>query len=162
VCALACLHCAYLFLADDRCLLLKFAYVSAFLYFQPQLLLLIFSLVEFSMLTAAQARVAAAAQAGARFMSISGAPDISVQDRVSQILGADLSAACSISVQPAKYVGETCYVSVAVPMQSASPDLLWCIGFGLAGRTLESRAGMVAERCPVHTAAPEQGTPQGV
>ena len=128
----------------------------------PLLLLLVFSLVEFSMLTAAQARVAAAAQAGARFMSISGASDAAVQDRVVQILGSNLSAACSIAVQPAKYVGETCYVSVAVPMQSASPDLLWCIGFGLAGRTLESRAGMVAERCPVQTAASEQGAPQGV
>ena len=127
----------------------------------PILLLLIFSLVEFSMLTAAQARVAAAAQAGARFMSISGATDNSVQERVAQILGSDLSAACRISVQPAKYVGETCYVSVAVPMQSASPDLLWCIGFGLAGRTLESRAGMVAERCPVQTAASEPSPPQG-
>lgn len=128
----------------------------------PLLLLLIFSLVEFSMLTAAQARVAAAAQAGARFMSISGASDTAVQERVLQILGSDLSAACNIAVEPATYVGETCSVSVAVPMQSASPDLLWCIGFGLAGRTLESRAGVVAERCPVRPAAPEQGVPQGV
>jgi hypothetical protein len=113
----------------------------------PLFLLLIFSLVEFSMLTAGQARVASAAQAGARYMSLSGAGESAVQERVAQVLGADLSAVCSIAVEPAIYVGETGYVTVSVPMQTASPDLLWFIGFGLAGRSLEMRAGMVAERC---------------
>ncbi len=128
----------------------------------PLFLLLIFSLVEFSMLSAAQARVASAAQAGARYLSISGAGEVAVQERVVQVLGADLSSACSITVQPAKYAGETGYVSVAVPMQTASPDLLWFIGFGLAGRTLECRAGMVAERCPAPPVAAAQDTLQGV
>jgi len=113
----------------------------------PMFLLLIFSLVEFSMLTSAQARVASAAQAGARYMSISGAGESAVRQRVADVLGAELSVACSIVVQPAAYVGETGYVSVAVPMQNASPDLLWCIGFGLSGRNIEARAGVVAERC---------------
>lgn len=122
----------------------------------PLFLLLIFSLVEFSMLTAGQARVASAAQAGARYMSLSGAEETAVQERVGQVLGADFSAVCSIAVQPASYVGETGYVTVSVPMQSASPDLLWFIGFGLAGRSLEMRAAMVAERCaaPVSAEAP--------
>lgn len=119
----------------------------------PLFLLLIFSLVEFSMLTAGQARVASAAQAGARYMSLSGAEESAVQARVAQVLGSDLSAVCSIAVQPANYVGETGYVTVSVPMQSASPDLLWFIGFGLAGRSLEMRAGMVAERCAATASA---------
>lgn len=128
----------------------------------PFFLLLIFSLVEFSMLSAAQARLASAAQAGARYMSISGAAESAVQERVVQVLGADLSAACSVAVQPAEYAGETGYVSVALPMQAASPDLLWIIGFGLAGRMLECRAGMVAERCPAPPVAPASDAAQGV
>jgi Flp pilus assembly protein TadG len=68
----------------------------------PLFLLLIFSLIEFSLLTAGQARVASAAQAGARYMSLSGAEESAVQARVAQVLGSDLSVVCSIAVQPAK------------------------------------------------------------
>jgi Flp pilus assembly protein TadG len=112
----------------------------------PIFLLLIFSIVEFSMLMSAQTRVASAAQSGARMMSISGASRQEVQDRVKDLLGPALANDCSIEIQTASKPGEVGRVYVRVPMTSASPDLLWMVGFGLSQRSIESDAAMVMER----------------
>ena len=54
----------------------------------PIFLLLIFSIVEFSMLMAAHSRVASAATSGARLMSIGGAGSEEVHDKVLEYLAA--------------------------------------------------------------------------
>jgi len=112
----------------------------------PIFLLLIFSITEFSLLMSALARVSTAAQSGARLMSISGAQEEEVQGRVAELLGPALAAGSEIIVTPGNYPGEVGTVSVRVPMNNASPDLLWMIGFGLSNRSLESSSAMVMER----------------
>lgn len=112
----------------------------------PVFLLLIFSITEFSLLMSALARVSTAAQSGARLMSLSGAREEEVRDRVAELLGPELAADSEILVVPGTNPGEIGTVSVRVPMQNASPDLLWMIGFGLRDRDLESSAAMVMER----------------
>lgn len=113
----------------------------------PLFLLLVFSIVEFSMLMSAQTRVANACQSGARMMSLTGASAEEVQSRVLSLLGPNLAKQCQIDVQPAAHPGDIGYVSVQLPMKNASPDLLWIAGYGLEGRMLNSSAPMVMERC---------------
>jgi hypothetical protein len=112
----------------------------------PIFLLLIFSIVEFSMLMAAHTRVASAASSGARLMSVSGANAQEVRDKITYLLGPALAADCLINVEPAEHAGEVGRVTVRVPMQNASPDLLWITGFSLVDRSILSEAPMVMER----------------
>ena len=112
----------------------------------PIFLLLIFSIVEFSMLMSAHSRVASAATSGARLMSIGGASSDEVRDKVTWLLGPTLAKNCHIHVEPAEHAGALGRVSVSVPMKNASPDLLWITGFSLSERTIESDAPMVMER----------------
>lgn len=112
----------------------------------PIFLLLIFSIVEFSMLMSARTRVANAAHNGSRLMSISGAGVNEVKEVVTSLLGSSLANGCVIEVRPAAYVGEIGHVTIHVPMSNASPDLLWIIGFSLKNRSLYSDAPVVMER----------------
>jgi Flp pilus assembly protein TadG len=112
----------------------------------PIFLLLVFSIVEFSMLMSAHTRVANAAQSGSRMMCISGANESEVKERVTSLLGASLAKDCLIQVYPANYAGEIGRVAIRVPMRNASPDLLWMTGFSLQDRSIDADAPMVMER----------------
>ena len=112
----------------------------------PIFLLLIFSIVEFSMLMSAHTRVANAAHSGSRLMSISGAGVDEVKEKVTSLLGPSLANNCVINVQPAIFTGDIGHVTVHVPMKNASPDLLWMTGFSLQNRSIDSDAPMVMER----------------
>lgn len=112
----------------------------------PIFLLLVFSIVEFSMLMSAHTRVDNAAQSGARSMCISGASDSEVRERVISLLGPSLAKDCLILVYPASYAGEIGRVAIKVPMRNASPDLLWMTGFSLQNRFIDVDAPMVMER----------------
>ena len=112
----------------------------------PIFLMLIFSIVEFSMLMSAHTRVANAAHSGARLMCLRGASAEEVQEQVISLLGAALSSNCRIDVQPASHAGDIGRVSVCVPMKNASPDLLWIAGYSLANRSICADAPMVMER----------------
>ena len=112
----------------------------------PIFLLLVFSIVEFSMLMSAHTRVANAAQSGSRMMCISGANESEVKERVISLLGASLATDCLIQVDPANYAGEIGRVAIRVPMRNASPDLLWMTGFSLQDRSIGADAPMVMER----------------
>jgi hypothetical protein len=112
----------------------------------PLFLLLVFSIIEFSLLMSARTRIAAAATSGARQMSLgSGSPE-QIQNDVKHLLGPELARRSRIQVDPGNHVGAVGRVTVSVPMSDASPDLLWMIGFGLSERTLEADAPMVMER----------------
>jgi hypothetical protein len=50
-----------------------------------------------------------------------------------------------VNVDFGEWSGDVVSVSVAVPMSSASPDLLWPIGLGLDGQKLFSETRMVRE-----------------
>ncbi len=116
----------------------------------PIFLLLIFSIVEFSMLMSAQTRVANAAQNGARMLSICGMPSVSaeaeVRTRVEQLLGPSLAQQCVITVDPGTYASDLGHVHVQVPMRNACPDLLWMTGFSVANRSINCDAAMAMER----------------
>ncbi len=116
----------------------------------PIFLMLIFSIVEFSMLMSARTRVVNAANSGARMMSMCGGSSVEVEaevhERVTTLLGSALARNCHILVQPAKHAGEIGHVTVNVPMKNASPDLLWLVGFSLKDRSIDTDATMVMER----------------
>lgn len=112
----------------------------------PLFLLLIFSIVEFSMLMSARTRVAAAATSGARVMSIGGGTADDVKDKVEQLLGPALARNCNVIVEPARHAGGVGRVRIQVPMNNASPDLLWVAGFSLTNRMIDVDAPMVMER----------------
>jgi Flp pilus assembly protein TadG len=112
----------------------------------PIFLLLVFAIVEFSMLMSAHTRVANAAQSGARLMSLRGASAEEVRDQVNSLLGASLARNCLIEVHPARHAGDIGRVTVRVPMQNASPDLLWIAGYSLTSRSICADAPMVMER----------------
>ena len=80
-------------------------------------------------------------------MSLSGATSEEVKAKVTAILGPALSQNCRIDVQPAAHAGDVGCVYVSVPMNNASPDLLWITGFNLDNRALNSESPMVMERC---------------
>lgn len=112
----------------------------------PIFLLLIFAIVEFSMLMSAHTRVGTAAHSGARLMSLTGAGADEVREQVISMLGSKLADGCRIDVMPGNHSGDIGRVVVSVPMANASPDLLWITGFGLRGRTIDAAAPMVMER----------------
>ena len=115
----------------------------------PLFLLLIFSVVEFSMLMSARTRVAAAATSGARVMSIGGGTAAEVRTKVEQLLGPTLSKNCVVTVEPADHAGGIGRVRIQVPMNDASPDLLWVAGFSLKNRMIDADAPMVMERAAI-------------
>jgi len=116
----------------------------------PILLLLIFSIVEFSMLMSAQTRVANAAQNGARLLSVGGMPsaaaEADIKARVEQLLGPSLARECVITIDPGNYASDLGHVYVQVPMRNACPDLLWMTGFSVANRSINCNAAMAMER----------------
>ncbi|MCX7389460.1 MAG: pilus assembly protein [Planctomycetales bacterium] len=116
----------------------------------PIFLLLIFSIVEFSLLMSAQTRVANAAQNGARLLSVCGMPsaaaETEVKARVEQLLGPSLARQCVITIEAGKYASDLGRVYVQVPMRNACPNLLWMIGFSVADRSINCDAAMAMER----------------
>jgi len=116
----------------------------------PIFLLLVFSIVEFSMLMSAQTRVANAAQNGARMLSMCGMPSAAVEAevkaRVEQLLGPALASQSTITIDPGDYASDLGRVSVRIPMKNACPDLLWMTGFSVANRSIQCDAAMAMER----------------
>jgi hypothetical protein len=116
----------------------------------PIFLLLVFSIVEFSMLMSAQTRVANAAQNGARMLSICGVPstnaETEIKARVEQLLGPALAQQSVITITPGAYASDLGHIHVQVPMRNACPDLLWMTGFSVADRYINCDAAMAMER----------------
>lgn len=112
----------------------------------PIFLMLIFAIVEFSMLMSARTRISDAARQGSRLLCITGASSEQIRYAVNRMIGPALSRQCEIDVQPAGYAGGVGNVHIRIPMQDAAPDLLWMIGFSVQNRFLEADAPMVMER----------------
>lgn len=112
----------------------------------PIFLVLIFAIVEFTMLMSARARVGDVARQAARCMSISGCSDEDAEQLTRQLLGPSLARHCSVRVERGSFGGQPGNIRVDVPMSDAAPDLLWIAGFGLRGRYLSADAPMLMER----------------
>jgi hypothetical protein len=111
----------------------------------PIFLLLLFAIVEFSLLTTARVRISDAAHAGARRLCLSDTGPDDIRDEVKLMLGRKLSRDATIEVAGLQKAGERIIVRIRVPMKNATPDLLWPTGFSVRGRTLVADALMVRE-----------------
>ncbi len=111
----------------------------------PILMIVLFALFEMSLLFYARGIVAEASRAGAQKAALAGVNQDDVEDEVRRVLGSGLTRGTRVKVELAEYSGDPVAVTIKVPMLAASPDLLWPIGFRLAGRDLISETRMVRE-----------------
>ena len=111
----------------------------------PILGLVLLALFEFSLLFSARGTVVEASRAAARVASLQGSDMEDVQEEVTRILGPRYADRVQVDVDFGQHSGDTVCVGVSVPMDSASPDLLWPVGYGLEGRRLYSETCMVKE-----------------
>ncbi len=111
----------------------------------PIFLLLLFAIVEFSMLTSARLRIADAARSGVRSICLSNASDESIRTDIRNILGPKLAENIRIDVAIPRQTGALANVRVTIPMSNAAPDLLWMTGFSVRDRVLIADAPMVRE-----------------
>ncbi|MEX0702854.1 MAG: TadE family protein [Planctomycetales bacterium] len=111
----------------------------------PILGVVLFALFEFSLLFFARSEVAQASRAGARLAAAPGVSAAEVEDRVRSLLGPRLNRRMQVRTDLGEETGDVVRVAVAVPMNDASPDLLWPIGYSLRGRSLLAETRMVRE-----------------
>ena len=111
----------------------------------PIFMLVLFSVVEFSMLSTARTRLTDASRHGARMLCISDRSPEDVRSEVRRILGRQLAREAEIVIRDSKQPGEIVNVSVRIPMANASPDLLWMTGFSVRDRYLAAVSPMVRE-----------------
>lgn len=111
----------------------------------PILGIVLFALIEFSLLINARSEVAHASRAGARLAAAPGVTVDEVEARVRSVLGPPLGRHAIVQADLGHDTGDVVRVAVHVPMYAASPDLLWPVGFSLRGRTLAAETRMVKE-----------------
>ncbi len=111
----------------------------------PILTVLLFGLLEFSLLFFARADVVEASRAGARAARVYGATAESVEEEVRFSLGGRLAPHVRVQAELGDKTGDEVSVAVEVPMSVASPDLLWLIGYSLQGRDLLCETRMAKE-----------------
>jgi hypothetical protein len=111
----------------------------------PILGIVLFALFEFSLLFFARGQVVEACRAGGRMAALPGCGCEAVEARVRQSLSPSLRQSAQIEVEAGEHSGDWVRVAVSVPMQDASPNLLWPVGFNLKNRTLYAETWMVKE-----------------
>ncbi len=109
----------------------------------PMFMILLLGLCEFSLLFSARGQVVEAARAGARIATL--VDDVVVEEEVRQTLSHHLGAYARVDSRLGKYSGDEVLVQVRVPMASATPDLLWPIGYSVRGREVIAVARMRKE-----------------
>lgn len=123
----------------------------------PIFLLLLFAIVEFSMIASSQSRINTVAQSATRQLSLHGATPDELKQQVKASLGPKLARRAFIKITDPPNTGDIANVEVVVPMQNTAPNLLWIIGFNLNGRHLSASAPMVKEVAaaaePIYTAS---------
>ena len=111
----------------------------------PILGIVLMGLFEFSMLFFARGSVVEASRVGARTASLQGADRTTVEEEVRKVLNRRLQQRMTVNVDTGERTGDVVVVSVSVPMGTASPDLLWPIGYSLTGRNLYCETRMIKE-----------------
>lgn len=111
----------------------------------PILAIVLFGLFEFSLLFAARGELAEATRAGARKATLPGVTSESVEDEIRRVLSPRLARTMEVSVDQGQRSGDVVTVAVACDMSSASPDLLWPIGYSLKNRKLYEVTKMIRE-----------------
>ncbi|RLS39961.1 MAG: pilus assembly protein [Planctomycetota bacterium] len=111
----------------------------------PIMTVLLFGLLEFSLLFFARGDVVEASRAGARAARLYGATEESVEQQVRSSLGGRLAPRARVITSLGDKTGDDVSVAVVVPMAAAAPDLLWLIGYSLKGRELICETHMAKE-----------------
>lgn len=111
----------------------------------PVLLIVLFGLFEFSLLFFARGSAVEACRAGARKATLPGVNRADIEAEVRSVLKPRFRDAAEIEIEPGQYAGDVVTVSVTVPMNNASPDLLWPIGYSLRDRYIITQARMTRE-----------------
>ena len=111
----------------------------------PILTILLFGLLEFSLLFFARGDVVEASRAGARAARLYGATEGSIELLVRNSLGGRLAPSARVVADLGTRSGDEVSVAVVVPMAAAAPDLLWIIGYSLKGRDLICETHMAKE-----------------
>ncbi len=111
----------------------------------PILLIVLFGLFEFSLLFFARGSAVEACRAGARKATLPGVTRADVEAEVRRVLKSRLRETAEIQIDPGEHSGDVVTVTVSIPMHSASPDLLWPIGYGLRNRYIDTKARMTRE-----------------
>lgn len=111
----------------------------------PILGMVLLALLEFSLLFSARNQLVEASRVGARLASVAGASHDGVEAEVRRVLSPTLQTGLVVETELPAHSGEMVVVALSVPMNMASPDLLWPAGFTLQGRKLVSETRMVRE-----------------
>lgn len=111
----------------------------------PMLMILLLGLFEFSLLFSARGQVVDAARAGARAATLHGVDEYFVEDEIHKNLGPHLSEYAKIESQIGEFSGEEVHIVVRVPMASATPDLLWPVGYSVRGQEIVGEVRMLKE-----------------
>lgn len=111
----------------------------------PILTIVLFGVFEFALLFLAQGTLNDASRAGARTAASPAVARERIERSVRNRLTPRLRESATIEIDSGHHTGDTVEVTVRVPMNSASPDLLWPIGFSLRDQTMVARTRMSKE-----------------
>ncbi|HAH44677.1 pilus assembly protein [Gimesia sp.] len=107
--------------------------------------IVLFALLEFTLLFYARADVVEASRIGARLATLPGITQENVQQEVLKILPPQLGQGAVIQTEMGEHAGDIVMVAVSIPMNLASPNLLWPVGYDLTGQNLYSETRMIKE-----------------
>ena len=106
----------------------------------PILMILLMALVEFTLLFGAREQVVDAARAGARIASLHGVTENDVVQEVKSSLPISYGETAMIVSEMGNYSGDDVIITVAMPMNVASPNLLWPIGYNISEQQIVAQA----------------------
>ena len=111
----------------------------------PILAIVLFGLFEFSLLFTARGELSEASRVAARKASIPGVTYDAVEEEIRRVLSPRLQRTMEVSIDQGQRSGDVVTVAIACNMNSASPDLLWPIGYSLKNRKLYEVTKMIRE-----------------
>jgi len=107
--------------------------------------IVMFGLLEFTLLFYARADVVEASRIGARLATLPGVTQQNIEQEVLKILPPQLGQGAVIQAEMGEHSGDIVMVAVSIPMTLASPNLLWPVGYDLKGQNLYSETRMIKE-----------------
>lgn len=107
--------------------------------------IVMFALLEFTLLFYARADVVEASRIGARLATLPGVTQQNVEQEVLKILPPQLGQGAVVQADLGKNSGDVVMVAVSIPMTLASPNLLWPVGYNIKGQNLYSETRMIKE-----------------
>ena len=111
----------------------------------PILAIVLFGLFEFALLFTARGELSEASRVAARKATMPGATYDTVEQEIRRVLSPRLQQTMEVSIDQGQRTGDVVTVAIAVSMESASPDLLWPIGYSLQNRQLYEASRMIRE-----------------